>query len=166
MCYSLLRPVLPAVFCGYVVWRDPSICVTWLIYMYDMTYEYVCHNSFTWMKWGHSFTHAKLLVFELPSSFPPKIVLQSPCCAFWTCLVNISVEFEYFLGGVIGHAILSPKFLCSVLRWVIVCCSVVQLQRGAASLSPKFTRYPYSDFYQIFYLHTSRTLIARCCSVL
>jgi len=28
------------------VWRDSSICGTWLIHMWDMTHSFVCHDSF------------------------------------------------------------------------------------------------------------------------
>ena len=110
------------------MWHYSFICdithlyVTLLIYMYDVTSQYV---------WHYSFAHVKVLIHIYTMVRAMRYFLQDIilCCSVLHCVAVCCSMLQHVYVTWLVHVTYSTFFktlYCSVLQCVAVCCSVLQ----------------------------------------
>jgi len=113
----------------YTLWYDPSVCVTWILHVYAMTFSYVLHDSFmcvTWFLYMYDMTPSNIfrhLIWPLHMRHPAGGACAGTWQAFptrtWQALptrrkpstqhtrrlytCNIVTHDKHFLGGDTQH---------------------------------------------------------------
>ena len=73
------------------LWHDSFICVTWPIYMFDMTHAYIWHKSFicvTFLLHNSDMTHSYIWHDSFNNAWHD---------SFWTCLQDFNCSSDSFI---------------------------------------------------------------------